>query len=109
MSTSTTIINGQVITASGNEVVGHVVTTDSISLQIVASAVSGTTPSVTFSLQWSDDGVNWTPASPADAFAAITAAGSAVSRFTVKAQMFRLAWAVSGTTPSVTTSVFLFA
>lgn len=105
---NSTIINGQVITASGNEVAGHVVATSTVGIQLSATAVAGTTPSATFSLQWSDDGTTWSPTSPVDAFAAITAVGSVVQQFTVKAQLFRLAWAVSGTTPSFTVTAFSY-
>lgn len=100
-----TIITAQVITATGNEAGGHSVVGDSLSVEIIALAVSGTTPSTTFSLLWSDDGVNFAPANPADSFAAITGVSNIVQRFTSKGGFFRLAWLVSGTTPSFTTTV----
>ena len=105
MSIVNTIITAQAITATGNEAGGHSVIGDSLSVEIIVSAVSGTTPSATFSVQWSDDAVNYAPANPADVFTAITATGNIVQRFTAKAAFYRLAWVVSGTTPSFTTTV----
>lgn len=90
------------ITATGNEAGGHAVIGEFVGIQINATAVSGTTPSATFSLEWSNDGVTYSPSSPADTFAAITAVGSVVQQFTAKAAYFRLAWSLSGTTPSFT-------
>ena len=110
MNTVATLLSAQALTASGQEAVGHIpgapedAGSDSVSVQIVVSAATGTTPSATFSLQWSNDGVTYSPASPADAFAAITAAGSVVQRFAVKGQYFKIAWTVTGTTPSLTTT-----
>ena len=100
-----TIVTAQAITATGNEATGHTVVGDSLSVEIIVSAVSGTTPSATFSVQWSDDGVNYAGATPADVFTAITAIGNAVQRFTSKGAYFRLAWVVTGTTPSLTTTI----
>ena len=101
----TTIISAQAISATGNEATGHAVIGDSLSVEIIVSAVSGTTPSATFSVQWSDDGVNYAAANPADAFTAITAVGNIDQRFTVKGAYYRLAWVISGTTPSLTTTI----
>ena len=103
-----TIIAAQVITATGNEVGGHSVVGDALSVQVNATAVTGTTPSGTFSILWSDDGVTYSPASPADVFTALTAVGSIVQRFTAKGAYFQVAWVVSGTTPSFTTTVSTF-
>lgn len=67
------------------------------------TAVSGTTPSMTLSMQWSDDsGTTWFNADPADAFTAITATGQVVKQFTIKAPAFRVKWTITGTTPSFT-------
>lgn len=108
MGQSNTIIAAQVITASGNEPGGHTDLGDSLSILVDATAVSGTSPSATFSVLWSDDGIIYAPATPADVFTAITAAGSTVQRFTTKGQFFQIAWAVTGTTPSFTTTVSTF-
>ena len=108
MATPSTIIAAQVITATGNEAGGHSVIGDELSVQIIASAVTGTTPSATFSVLWSDDGVTYSQASPADVFTALTGVGNIVERFTVKGAFYELAWVVSGTTPSFTTTVETF-
>lgn len=108
MSQSITIIAAQLITATGNEVTGHSVVGDSLSVQIIASAVSGTTPSATFSVLWSDDGVTYSQASPADVFTALTGVGNIVERFASKGSFYKIAWVVSGTTPSFTTTVEVF-
>ena len=100
-----TIVTAQAITATGNEATGHSIVGDSLSVEIIVSAVSGTTPSATFSVQWSDDGVNFAAATPADVFTAITAVGNAVQRFTSKGGFYRIAWVVTGTTPSFTTTI----
>lgn len=100
-----TLISAQVITASGHSAAfnssGHYV-----DLEVEVSAVSGTTPSMTVEVQWSMDGTTFGPVdTTADAFAAITAVGNVVKQFTAKAPFFRLAWTVTGTTPSFTVTV----
>jgi hypothetical protein len=67
-----------------------------------ATAVSGTTPSLTAEVQWSNDGVTFVSATTADTFAALTAVGSALIVFTVKGRFARLKYTVTGTTPSFT-------
>lgn len=77
-----------------------------LDLEINVSAVSGTTPSMTLSIQWSNDGVNFGPADGTpDAFAAITAAGTVAKQVTVKGLYMQLVWTISGTTPSFSFSV----
>lgn len=73
-------------------------------LTLAASAVSGTTPSVTITVETSADGsTGWTSVG---AFAAQTAVGSQRKIFTGLDRFVRLnATAVSGTTPSVTYTV----
>lgn len=76
---------------------------ETCAVQIAVTAASGTTPSITFEVQWSVDGVNWHSADGTpDTFAAITAAKNVCRNFTVKGTYMRLAWTVSGTTPSFT-------
>ena len=100
-----TIISAQAISASGNEAGGHSSIGDSLSVQVNVTAVSGTTPSMTLSVTWSDDGINYGQADPADAFTAITGISSLVARFTVKGAFYRLAWIVTGTSPIFTTTI----
>lgn len=74
-------------------------------LAVVCSAVSGTTPTMTLSIEWSMDGTNWCPAATADAFAEMTAASNVVKPFTVKGSSYRIKWTIGGTTPSFTFTV----
>ncbi len=79
---------------------------DTIALLLNVSAVSGTSPSMSVSVEWSMDGTNWAVGDPADAFtAAFTAAGARVRLFDVKAAAYRVVWAITGTTPSFTFTV----
>jgi hypothetical protein len=96
-------------TASGNQgsTFLPVRRADVLNVLVNVTAVSGTTPSLTLSLQWSNDGTTWADADAADAFTAITAAGVKAKQFPVKAQYARLAWAITGTTPSFTFSADL--
>jgi hypothetical protein len=68
------------------------------------TAVSGTTPSMTLSIQWSHDGTTWYVSDPADVFTALTATGNVIKHVTAKAAYFRLVWTITGTTPSFTFS-----
>ena len=76
---------------------------NALDLQVTVSAVSGTTPSLALSVQWSDDGTNFGPVDgTGDAFAAITATGTVAKSLTVKGLYYQLVWAITGTTPSFT-------
>lgn len=78
---------------------------DTVALAVDVTAVSGTTPSMTVSVEWSFDGTSFFVADVADAFTAITAAKKVVRLFDVKASLYRVVWTISGTTPSFTFSV----
>lgn len=77
---------------------------DTIALLVNVTAASGTTPSMALAVQWSNDGLTWAAADPADVFTAITATGVVVKTFGVKGNQVRLAWTLTGTTPSFTFS-----
>lgn len=97
------LYSGAAITASGNGNGVSVPLGQTVGVQLVVSAASGTTPSATFEVQWSIDGVNWCSADGTkDTFAAVTAAGNACKNLSVKGTWMRLAYTVSGTTPSFT-------
>ena len=67
------------------------------------TAVSGTSPSMTLSVEWSHDGTNFAAVDgTADSFAAITAASAKVKSFEVKGRYLRAVWTITGTTPSFT-------
>jgi len=81
-------------TPPGNSAMFGVPAGSSIAVWVSVTAV-GTT--ITFSLQWSDDGgTTWATTDPADVFTAITANGAAVKTFTAKAPNCRLAWVGTG-------------
>jgi len=66
------------------------------------TAVSGTSPSMTVNVEWSNDGATWFAADTADAFTAATAAQKKVKEFAVKGNYARLNYTITGTTPSFT-------
>lgn len=81
-------------------------TGDALNVLVSTTAVTGTTPTLDVSVEWSNDGTNWAVGSPADTFTQITATGKVVKRFSVKAEQHRIVWAIGGTdTPTFTFSV----
>lgn len=81
-----------------------------VNLEVVASAVTGTTPSLTFTAQWSyDGGTSWSSLDGgAETWTAITANGQTVKQLTPKGPLLRLNGVMTGTTPSFTVKVNLF-
>lgn len=75
---------------------------NNLSVILNVSAVSGTTPSLTAEVQWSNDNVTYASAATPDVFTAITANGVVVKSFQVKARFARLVYTITGTTPSFT-------
>lgn len=74
-----------------------------VAVAINVTAIGGT-PNLTFSIQWSNDGVNWYTADPVDTFTAITATGKVVKQFASKGALLRLNEVLGGTTPTATYS-----
>ena len=97
---------GTVVTATGSATGVEVDDKDEFRGQSIVSAVSGTTPSITVSIQTSyDNGVTdaWRTIA---SFTAQTAANtSAHQSFAGLDRWVRASWVVSGTTPSVTFGV----
>lgn len=91
-------------TTTGQSTKQDIGTDDEISILLDVTAVSGTSPSMTVSVEWTHDGSTWFAADTADTFTAITAAKKTVKNFTVKGLGFRLVWTITGTTPSFTFS-----
>ena len=85
MTTPNTIMTSQVLTASGNESTGHSVIGDSLAVIINVTAISGTSPSATFSVQWSNDAVNWVDASQPMPLRRSLASDSQINAFHAKA------------------------
>ena len=75
---------------------------DQVAIAVTTAAVSGTTPSMTVSVAWTQDGTNYSVADPADVFTAITAATSVVKTFARKGIGFQLVYVITGTTLSFT-------
>ena len=101
-----TLVSGAVTTATGAVANSSYELGDQNTLRLTlnATAVSGTTPSVTVTVETSADGsTNWQTVA---SFAAVTAVSSQRKVFTGLDRFVRLnATAVSGTTPSVTYTV----
>ena len=77
-----------------------------IALLVATTAASGTTPSMTISIEWSPDGgTTWCAADGADSFTAITTTTNLAKRFQCKSNTYRVVWTITGTTPSFTFSV----
>lgn len=92
------------LTASGTVDLGQLPNDyDSLNVFIAVSAVSGTSPSMTVTYQGSHDGTTWYNGA---ATSAITAAGNTLlSIASVFGKYGRLSYAITGTTPSLTTSI----
>lgn len=78
---------------------------DEIAVLVDVSAVSGTTPTLDITVQWSPDDTEWFDTG--DAFTQFTAAGKQVLRVPNKAQSARLNYTVGGTTPSFTVNAWV--
>jgi hypothetical protein len=101
-----TILPSAARTTSGSAAVGvDDLGNDYVSVQVSVTAVSGTTPTLDISLEWSMDGTIWSQAATPDTFAQITANTSVVKAFQTKGLSYRVVWTIGGTTPSFTFSV----
>lgn len=103
---------GLVVTSAARTATGNSGSLDApiesiLVLAVAVSAASGTTPSMTLSVEWSMDGGTTFHAvdTAADAFAAITTTTNVVKSFTTKGSNYRIVWTISGTTPSFTFTV----
>jgi len=76
-----------------------------LSVMVNVTAVSGTTPSMLLTVEWTNDGINFAQADPADTFTAITTGVNRVARFVQKGIGYRVVWAITGATPSLTFSL----
>lgn len=105
-----TVVASAARTASGNSgaLPGDYGMAKSIRVQVNATAVAGTTPSMVVTVEDSvDDGLTW---NVIDTFGAITAATRIVRSTTATfGPKLRVSWAITGTTPSVTFSVDIYA
>lgn len=110
MGTNTQSLRSAVILASAARTATHQSTAfdvgygQKLSVMIDATTVTGTSPSMTVNVEWSNDGTTWFVADPVDTFTAITAASKKVKIFEVKGLMARLNNTITGTSPSFTFS-----
>lgn len=101
-----TLVPSAARTTSGNSGPLSLADAATVDLQVTVSAVSGTTPSLALSVQWSDDGTNFgAPDGGGDTFTAITAAGTVVKQLQAKGLYMQIVWTITGTTPSFTFAV----
>ena len=89
-------------TVTGNSGYVPTPTGSGLSLLVNVTAASGTTPSMALTVEWTNDGINFAQANPADTFVAITGVGAQVTRFAQKAAGYRVVWTLTGTTPNFT-------
>lgn len=101
-----TILAATALTATGQSAPVDVGGVGVLRAKVVVSAVSGTTPSITPKIQTSHDAGATDPWRDASAaYTALTAAGSSPYQSFVVDRYIRVAYTISGTTPSLTVSV----
>lgn len=104
-----TVANLAVLTTSGNspgvvvQPVGNV--GGAVSCHVAVTAVSGSSPTLVVSLQWSPNNSTWINANTDETFATITTATAALLTVPSRAAYVRAAWTVAGSTPSFTTAI----
>ena len=101
-----TVITSAARTATGQSAALQCGQTPVIALLANVTAVSGTTPTLDLSVQWSPDGgATWANSDPVDSFTQITAATNVAKQFRCKSNTYRIVFTIGGTTPSFTFSV----
>lgn len=101
-----TLLASGALTASGQTAAIDVGGAPTLRCQVRVSAVSGTSPSVTVTVQTSHDaGATDAWRTAGSAFSAITAVGDSPWQSFVVDRYVRVSYTVSGTTPSLTTAV----
>lgn len=107
-----TVANNAVLTTSGNssgiavQPVGNV--GGPVSCHVAVTAVSGSSPTLVVSLQWSWNNSTWITANADETFATVTAIGVALLTVPSRALFARAAWTVAGGTPSFTVAIALW-
>lgn len=89
-------------TTTGTSATQGIVSDDNLTIGVNVTTVSGTSPSLALSVEWSLDGTVWSTGETPTTFAAITAVKSAMLRTPALAPYYRLKWTITGTTPSFT-------
>lgn len=77
-------------------------------LLVNVTVISGT-PTMDIDVEWSPDGgTTFYAADPADDFTQITAVGTAIKAFVLKAKVYRIVFTIGGGSPSLTFEVHEF-
>lgn len=101
-----TVLASGAVTASGQSAAVDVGGAGTLRAQVQVSAVSGTTPSITVTIQTSHDaGVTDAWRTAGAAYTALTAVANSPYQCFVVDRYVRVSYVVSGTTPSLTTTV----
>lgn len=95
-------------TTSGSSAAITSPSSQSSAIHVDVTAVTGISPNLALTVEWSNDGITWVKSDPVDSFTAITAASTAVKTIVLKGAYFRLVWTLTGTTPSFTFSSSLW-
>ncbi len=102
-----TILPSTTVTSAGSQSVPlDVSLLDELAVYLIVTAASGTSPSLTITIQDSPDGTNWVDvySFPAATAASVLRAGWQDLKFCV-GRYLRVRWQVSGTSPSFTFAV----
>jgi hypothetical protein len=97
------------ITTSGNssgvavQPVGNV--GGPVTCHVSVTAVSGSSPTLTVSLQWSQNNSTWISGNADETFPVMTSTGTAQLTAPSRAAFVRAAWTVTGSTPSFTAAI----
>lgn len=110
-----TVVDSAARTATGNsgaislhealKVDAGEVDIDSINLVVDVTAVSGTSPTLDLSVEWSHNGTDFAAVDTPDTFTQITGTTKKVKRFTIKGSHYRVVWTLAGTSPNFTFSI----
>lgn len=106
------IANNAALTTSGNSTgvavqpVGNI--GGPVSCHVAVTAVSGSSPTLIVSLQWSWNNSTWITASADETFTTMTTTGAALLTVPSRAPYVRAAWTVAGGTPSFTAAIALW-
>jgi hypothetical protein len=98
----------QTVNAAGTTIQGPVRLQDigdsaNAHVEIIVTTITGTSPTLTVSIQWSEDGTNFAdPQAAADALTAITATGNYLKSFPVEGKWFQLKCVAGGTVTNIT-------